>query len=283
MIPIYIAAFNRPFYLDRCIWSIKKYATNYSCIKVLDGGTPSKYQEKLMKLHPEVEMIVSLDDAWDFWMREVEKEGHPYLCGLQDDEWFIEPVDFAMIENRMRKYNLPAVKLIYGIEFLHGIDIKLVDYIEVYKPNFYYHLWQSWLMSMMVFLKEYWMIGFKANEHKLGKGWTEDSMVKAASDYILANDLNMGRFSVRKMCQGQAISSRTDKLARYGLLPQHLYLNAVNEFWYNDKLDITENFPKDFSTKYLESIFVEQGVPSQHIESWKQIRTSLLDEVNFLI
>jgi len=285
MIPIYITAFNRPFYLDRCIQSIKKYVTNYSSIKVLDGGTPIKYQEKLKQLYPEVEIIESTQDAFDFWIQEIEKENYPYICEFHDDEWFIEPVDLATIESKMKKYNLPAVKLIYGTEFLNGIDTEVIDYVEVYKPNFSYHAWQAWLFCMMVYLKDYWLIGFKANSHKLEweQGWAEDSMVKATTDYILVNNLSMGRLPIRSMCQGQAIGSRTDGLARYRGLAQPLYLNATSELWYNGKMDVLENFPKDFSVGYLESIFREQGVPNNDIEAWKRLRTSLLDDVNFLI
>ncbi len=287
MIPIYITAFNRPFYLDRCIWSIKKYVTGYSRIKVLDGGTPDKYQEKLNKLHPEVEVIVSADDAFDFWMREIEKESYPYFCMLHDDTWFTETVDLGLIEIKMEKYNLPVVKLIYGTEFMKGIDTVVIDYVEVFKPNFNYHEWQSWMMLMIVFLKEYWLVGFRANEHKLGRGWCEEAMLKAANDYIITNNLNAGRMPIRSMRQGQAMGSRTDLLSRYNWidqgLAQPLFLNAVNECWYKDEFNIFENFPKDFSTKYLETIFTEYNVPNYHIATWKKVRSSLRDEIDFLI
>ncbi len=287
MVPIYITTFKRPFYLDRCIWSIKKYVSNYGSIRVLDGGTPAKYQEKFNRLYPEVEVIVSTDDAFDFWMREIEKESYPYFCVIHDDTWFIEPVDLGMVKNKMVKYNLPAVKLTYGTEFAKGIDTKVIDYVEVFKPNFNHHAWQAWMMLMMVFLKEYWLVGFRANEHKLGRGWCEEAMVGATTDYILANNLNMGRMPIRSVCQGQAIGCRTDPLARFNWidqgLAQPLFLNAVSEFWYNDSMNVLENFPKDFSVQYLETIFTEYNVPNYHIAAWKRLRTSLRDEIDFLI
>lgn len=283
MIPIYITAFNRPFYLDRCLWSIKEYVANYDCIKILDGGTPAKYMDRIKEKYPEIEIIVSRDEAYDFWIREIEKDNFPYFCYIHDDQWFTEYIDLEKVAGRMQKYNLPGVKLIYGTEFNNGIDTELIDYIEIFKPDFNKHLWQAWLCCMMVFTKEYWLAGYKPNESKAGKGWVEDAMVKGSNDYLIANDLRMGRMMTRYMRQGQAIGVRSDILARYGSLRQHLILNAVNEAWYNREFNIQENFPKEFSTRYLECMLREYNVPVQDIEAWKRIRETLLDETNFLI
>lgn len=56
---IYIKSFNRPFYLERCIKSIKKFVKNYKYIYILDDGTGSKYLEKLKILYPDIKFVVS--------------------------------------------------------------------------------------------------------------------------------------------------------------------------------------------------------------------------------
>ena len=57
---ILIKSFNRPYYLDRCLQSIAKYAQNpdYSII-VLDDGTPQKYLDKIQEKHSEIKILKS--------------------------------------------------------------------------------------------------------------------------------------------------------------------------------------------------------------------------------
>ncbi len=57
---ILIKSFNRPYYLDRCIQSVKKFVVNsdYKII-VLEDGTPAKYLNKIIEKHPEVRLLKS--------------------------------------------------------------------------------------------------------------------------------------------------------------------------------------------------------------------------------
>jgi glycosyltransferase involved in cell wall biosynthesis len=57
---ILIKSFNRPYYLDRCIQSVKKFVVNsdYKII-VLEDGTPEKYLNKIIEKHPEVRLLKS--------------------------------------------------------------------------------------------------------------------------------------------------------------------------------------------------------------------------------
>ena len=57
---ILIKSFNRPYYLDRCIESIKKFAQNQDFkITILDDGTPQKYLDKIQQKHSEITILKS--------------------------------------------------------------------------------------------------------------------------------------------------------------------------------------------------------------------------------
>ena len=46
---ILIKSFNRAFYLDRCLKSIKTYVTGNYTVTILDDGTPQKYLDKIQQ------------------------------------------------------------------------------------------------------------------------------------------------------------------------------------------------------------------------------------------
>ncbi len=51
---ILIKSFNRPYYLDRAIYSLKKYLVGNYTITILDDGTPQKYLDKILNKYPDV-------------------------------------------------------------------------------------------------------------------------------------------------------------------------------------------------------------------------------------
>ena len=59
MTDILIKSFNRAFYLDRCLKSIKTYIIGNYKVTILDDGTPQKYLDKIQELH-EISVIIIL-------------------------------------------------------------------------------------------------------------------------------------------------------------------------------------------------------------------------------
>ena len=56
---IIIKSFNRPFYLDRCLYSIQKFVEGDYTITVLDDGTPEKYLTKIKTKYPSIKIVRS--------------------------------------------------------------------------------------------------------------------------------------------------------------------------------------------------------------------------------
>lgn len=281
MIPIYITAVNRFFYLDRCLDSLKKFGSNFGKVRILGGDTyHDKYYEKLKIKHPTIEIVTTNNELRDYWIGEVDLSKDKYLCFLQDDTWFIDYVDFGLVEERMEKYDLPLVKLIYGPEFRDGCEFRKFDYIEIYKPKFENdNMYQAWLYCMMIFRKDYWMTSFKAGPNVMD----EQPMIRAAKEYILSGNFNAGRMVKRCMCQGWAVGTRNDPTCRYNALPHANFAEVLNKLWFDDKFNILENFPLDFSVEYIEKCFRENGIEEKIIKNWKEWRLDLKDRTEFLI
>ena len=147
---IYIKTFNRPFYLNRCIRTIKFNVNNYDAIIVLDDGTLTKYKQKIKHLHPDVTIVCSNadDEKYQllkqlkfelirkryiepaaFWIQVISQEANEYFLLLEDDTWFVDMVDVSDLEENLRKNHWIFLKLWWG-------DDKTSAEREVYKGEF---------------------------------------------------------------------------------------------------------------------------------------------------
>ncbi len=132
MMDILIKSFNRPYYLDRCISSIKLNVSGNFKIKVLDDGTPKKYLDKIRKNHPEVEIYPSgsyekkieaieenlksgkpingFEIPTKFWYDNV-KNASEYVIVTEDDVWFTQPINVNDLQEQARKFDINLLKL----------------------------------------------------------------------------------------------------------------------------------------------------------------------------
>ncbi|MBB1575568.1 MAG: glycosyltransferase family 2 protein [Flavobacteriaceae bacterium] len=129
---ILIKSFNRAFYLDRCLKSIKTYVTGNYKVTILDDGTPQKYLDKIQELHPEVTILKSenykdkeqaikdnLEQGKEIngfqiptklW-RSAAQEASEYFIMTEDDVWFTENVDIDQLRENAKKHNISLLKL----------------------------------------------------------------------------------------------------------------------------------------------------------------------------
>lgn len=132
MITILIKSFNRPFYLDRCLYSIIKCVKGDYEIKVLDDGTPknyldrinykysriniitsNQYFEKINAIEQNIKVGKSIDGFMiptDLWFNEVKKSTE-YVLVIEDDVWFTQEINLNELGNQMKYYQIPLLKL----------------------------------------------------------------------------------------------------------------------------------------------------------------------------
>lgn len=132
MITILIKSFNRPYYLDRCLKSIKRNVSGNYKVIVLDDGTPEKYLQKIKKLHPTIEIRTSLqyDEKINSIQKNIEsgteingfqiptklwydsvKNSNEYVLVTEDDVWFSQPINLSDLENDISTHDISLLKL----------------------------------------------------------------------------------------------------------------------------------------------------------------------------
>lgn len=125
---ILIKSFNRPYYLDRCLFSIQKHTRNsFNRTVVLDDGTPQQYLDKIQEKYPQIEITKSdlyekkssnLKEDYkgeipiNFWVESAKKSSDYFLL-LEDDFWFTEDLDMVELEKETIQDNLVFLKLFW--------------------------------------------------------------------------------------------------------------------------------------------------------------------------
>lgn len=129
---IIIKSFNRPFYLDRCLYSIQKFVEGDYTITVLDDGTPEKYLTKIKTKYPSIKIVRSenYDEKTEaiqenlktgadingfkiptqMWINTV-KDASPYFIITEDDVWFIRKINVNELNEIMGKEDISLLRL----------------------------------------------------------------------------------------------------------------------------------------------------------------------------
>lgn len=129
---IFIKSFNRAFYLDRCLKSIKSFVEGSYTVTVLDDGTPEKYLNKIKEKHPHIEILKSKNynnktseiaknletgkeiDGFtiptDLWI-EATKNASDYFIMTEDDVWFTQKINVDELQKTCKKNKISLLKL----------------------------------------------------------------------------------------------------------------------------------------------------------------------------
>lgn len=154
---IIIKSFNRPYYLDRCIQSIRKFVvhSDYRII-ILDDGTPDKYLKKIsekysditiLKSHLYDEKVIVIENdvpnmnskvPMDLWI-DAAKSASDYFVLLEDDIWLTDYIALNDLVISLRKDNVQMLKLFWlgNAKLISDHIVKKESFFSIYKPNLY--------------------------------------------------------------------------------------------------------------------------------------------------
>lgn len=154
---IIIKSFNRPYYLDRCIQSIRKFVvhSDYRII-ILDDGTPDKYLKKIsekysditiLKSHLYDEKVIAIENdvpninskvPMDLWI-DAAKSASDYFVLLEDDIWLTDCIALNDLVISLRKDNVQMLKLFWlgNAKLISDHIVKKESFFSIYKPNLY--------------------------------------------------------------------------------------------------------------------------------------------------
>lgn len=150
-----IKSYNRPYYLDRCLFSIQKFLTGFSgTITVIDDGTPGRYLQKIQQKYPHVkirktayfsqkvaastagkEPNTNAIPAMD-WVKTIQ-EASDYFMLLEDDMWFTQPLHCPELENELLKEQPIMLKLFWlgNPVLISGVTQRQNKIVLTYKPK----------------------------------------------------------------------------------------------------------------------------------------------------
>ena len=291
MTNIYIKAFNRPFYLDRCIRSVKFNVSGYDRLIVLDDGTLTRYLDRLRTLHPDVEFRGSgatdnklallragrfreieqtCPSAIEFWTAEIGRDPHDYVLVLEEDAWITRRFDLSAAVDNMTANQAMILKLWWTTEtnnvsesyrFPNGFGIR---YIEPSIQSMF-EAYQIWIVAFSVFLREYWVNNVSAATRLAD----ESSQLAAALDYARRHPQRRTAITDgRCLHQGWMVPGRSTPEYYDKGLRQHVFMDAMNEAWLAGRLDPTEGYPYDFTDDYMAGV-IAPAVSAEDLEIWR--------------
>jgi glycosyltransferase involved in cell wall biosynthesis len=155
---IVIKSFNRPYYLERCLRSIYKFATGSFRIRILDDGTPPEYLARIAELFPDVLIYTSPlyeakvaalrahvagERTFDqrtiptaFWIAQVAQCSDVFLL-LEDDIWLTGPLPLDNIERDMLANGMDLLKISWlgNADVITGTKKPISNQLEEIIPH----------------------------------------------------------------------------------------------------------------------------------------------------
>lgn len=323
MTDILIKSFNRAFYLDRCLYSIHRYAKGEIRITVLDDGTPSKYLDKIKEKYPEVVIKLSAQHDYkvnsireniesgkeidgfkiptDLWMDSV-SESTDYVFVTEDDVWVTQEIDFDLLTNEMKQFDIHLVKLGWlGNQDLKTkptdkklssqlilmdlskvfssnqftMDLLLYNKFKIYSILYRFGLsekfssrqyWQLNSILMGLWKKEYWLHVWKDAKGKVD----EKQQLRNSATWLHKNknNPNLVAHTQNNFLRTTFQSSATNSYHQYGFDFDVNYFNhLMNEAWIEGKFDSMKDFPNDFTINYFEK-FMDDNIDKKEFHLW---------------
>lgn len=265
MISILIKSFNRAYYLDRAIYSLKKHLIGNYSITVLDDGTPEKYIDKIQSKYPDViiktnknalQKNKAIEDnilhgteingfkiPTNLWKDEVEKASE-YFIMTEDDVWLTQDIDLESTIETMRQNEMSLLKV--GWISNREINAKyhtLPNNITAVEPSFF--VGPRWLMKG-VFKNQYKIYSILYRLKVMDK--------EMLNEYWIMNSLLMGIYKRDYwLYLWKNIEGRVDEQAQI--------INATQ--WYRKNKDNKLNYGK-FDDLRMNTTFISSATNSYH-------------------
>ena len=229
----------------------------------------------------------------ELWISEVQNSTD-YVLIIEDDVWFCESINLDEIVSSMRKNNIPLTKLGWlgnysddkfcNVEELDKnitsiIPTKLFTSNKFFMDLFMYNKFKTftflyklglvdnftkrkyWTINsilMGLYQKEYWLAIWEDAKGKVD----EKQQLRNAAAWYHKNKKAVFARTNQEVLKTTFKSSATGSYHEYG---NHLDINRINfilnEAWYNGKLDVMENYPKDFSDDYIKRFLGQANHP----------------------
>jgi len=274
---------------------LNKIKIKYPEIKVI---LSENYDIKSKKLENSQD-IDGFNIPTNLWINAV-KNAKDYVLVTEDDVWFVNDINVDEIIRQMKADSIQLVKLGWlGKKSNSSVDeVNLSkEIVSTYPKNLFTS--SELIMDLFFYNKfKFYTILYKlglVNNHTVDKYWVLNSILMGLyhKDYWLhiwkdakgkVDELqqlrnasvwfNQYKKNTKIIARTEAevlkttfSSSATNSYHKCGISIDMNTVNRIlNNAWLDDKLNVTENFPNDFSDDYIAS-FIQEDVD---IDSWKK-------------
>lgn len=312
---IYIKAHSRPYYLDRCIRTIKRHVKGYASIVVLNDGMGPELIGRLKTAHPDIDVrnspkveygIIAAPfsnhpffgsgresrvlppekfDPARFWTRELRQEPGAHVFIVEEDIAITGTIDLGAFSEAGVLDDL-AVLSFQGVP-RDGIDITrrfpLPDGQAVVQHRIQNlnraRKYGIFPILCGIYHKEYW-----THAHwNVSDWWAEDRILDNATQLYTTAALrelpflNSASMERASFRQYQSSTARDDG-GGPGVafkIPAHVYNDVLNQFWLDGELDCMHGDPEDFPLEYLLSFF-RRALTEAEVDDWLKWRVEYL-------
>ncbi|MDR2121579.1 MAG: glycosyltransferase [Flavobacteriaceae bacterium] len=237
------------------------------------------------------------------WTQAV-REASPYFIITEDDVWFTKKINVDSLEKIMTKENISLLKLgwLGNTTLSDGCThYKINSDITAVHPNLFtapFFIMNGFFFNKFKFFSLLYKLGLVTNETK-SKYWVLNSILMGmykkeywleiwknangkvdekqqllnASMYYRKHKKNrtlIAQLTTEAM-KTTFISSATNSYHSYGYkFDVNRFNHIINEKWNNDEFDPLENFPKDFSERYISSFLDDAKNEKATSSEWKK-------------
>lgn len=316
---IYIKSFNRPYLLHKCIASIYHFLKDFDGrIVVLDDGTPEIYLDKIINLFPKVVVIkspnyeqksraISLNQVPEnvipanFWKEEVLKGSENFIL-LEDDMWFIKPINYKYFVSDVNTYKLDMIKFLWlkNNKLISKNISKKTNYFKIIQPklftknaflfnaifktnqlklrtfaNVFFNLnnellnyYQIFIVAGGVFSKKYYETCWKNNQNKVDEFQQIFNLLQSKKAFNVGNS---NTELLRTTLISKASTNNND------LFSIHEFNKKLNDYWLSLS-DINYNFNEDFSLDFIKIAIKNTNITFTDWENWyKKIKQPYIE------
>lgn len=276
---------------------LQKIREKYPEVEILKS---ENYHQK-SKLVEQKSEINGFEIPTGLWISAA-KAADDYVLVIEDDVWFTEEIDLNQIVSEMENYKIDLVKLGWLGNYKDDKYIKIhpltenldatipknlftsnqfvMDLFMYNKFKFFTILYKFGLVDnktkrkywalnsilMGLYRKDYWLYIWKDADGKVD----EKQQLRNAAVWFHQNKKNQTLIARTKseILKTTFQSSSTNSYHKYGNGFDVDYFNyLLNEAWFQDKFDVMQNFPNDFSAEYFESFF-DSKIKKEEFRSW---------------
>lgn len=229
----------------------------------------------------------------DFWCQIVEQSSNIFML-IEDDIWLVKAINVSEVADSMKTNSMVMLKLTWQgnsrmikgkkKEFGAGIEeiqpeISLYDRIVflnkykvrsvLYRLGFFKDLMRYqvgfyvlYSVAAACFEKQYWLSLWRSVDNVV----LEETQLRRAYKWFVNHGSTYGKL-MHEITQTSYISSTSNGFREIEF-DMFLFNHLMNQAWLDDKLDVMQGYPKDFSVDYLKQFLPNWSSGEKLYRDW---------------